>query len=40
MADNHLFLFGGGAPFNESLGQKFASLSSSVSSKVAVLFMK
>jgi cyanophycinase len=40
MPEKHLFLFGGGAPFNESLGKKFACLSSNGSNKVAILFIE
>ncbi len=40
MTEKHLFLFGGGAPFNESLGEKFANLSSNGSNKVAIMFIE
>ncbi|MCQ6557140.1 Type 1 glutamine amidotransferase-like domain-containing protein [Paenibacillus mendelii] len=40
MTDRHLFLFGGGAPFNASLGEKFAALSTNGSSKAAILFIE
>ncbi|MWC31372.1 Type 1 glutamine amidotransferase-like domain-containing protein [Paenibacillus sp. MMS18-CY102] len=40
MSEKHLFLFGGGAPFNDSLGKKFAGLSSHNANKVAILFVE
>ncbi|NIK75168.1 cyanophycinase [Paenibacillus castaneae] len=40
MTDKHLFLFGGGAPFNESLGKKFATLSSNGLNKVVILLIE
>jgi len=40
MTEKHLFLFGGGAPFNESLAKKFAALSSKGLSKVVILFIE
>ncbi|MED4908986.1 Type 1 glutamine amidotransferase-like domain-containing protein [Brevibacillus centrosporus] len=42
MADTHLFLFGGGPPFNDVLGKTFAHLSSNGlnGTQVAVLFME
>ncbi|WP_235560938.1 hypothetical protein [Bacillus sp. FJAT-28004] len=40
MSEKHLFMFGGGAPFNESLGEKFATMSSKGSSKVVILFIE
>lgn len=40
MSDQHLFLFGGGAPFNDRLGRTFSSLASNGSGKVAFLLIE
>jgi len=40
MTEKHLFMFGGGAPFNESLAKKFGALASKGLSKVVILFIE
>lgn len=36
MKDRHLFLFGGGPPFGEELGRKFAAIASARKGKTAI----
>ncbi len=40
MSDTHLFLFGGGPPFNEKLGEKFTDLAGERAAKIAILFLE
>ncbi|WP_374015959.1 Type 1 glutamine amidotransferase-like domain-containing protein [Paenibacillus thiaminolyticus] len=40
MKDRHLFLFGGGPPFGEELGRKFAAIASARKGKTAILFIE
>ncbi|MEH7381022.1 Type 1 glutamine amidotransferase-like domain-containing protein [Bacillus sp. JJ1533] len=40
MSDTHLFLFGGGPPFNDKLGKRFADLAGSKVARIAILFLE
>ncbi|MEH7236727.1 Type 1 glutamine amidotransferase-like domain-containing protein [Bacillus sp. JJ1562] len=40
MSESHLFLFGGGPPFNSSLGERFADLAGNNVARIAILFLE
>lgn len=40
MSDTHLFLFGGGPPFNEQFGERFAQLAGNEDARIAILFLE
>ncbi|MEH7385269.1 Type 1 glutamine amidotransferase-like domain-containing protein [Bacillus sp. JJ1521] len=40
MSETHLFLFGGGPPFNSTLGERFADLAGNQATRIAILFLE
>ncbi|RFB13487.1 peptidase S51 dipeptidase E [Bacillus sp. HNG] len=40
MTETHLFLFGGGPPFTDKLGEQFANLSGNQTAKIAILYLE
>lgn len=40
MNETHLFMFGGGPPFNEKLGKGFAELAGNMDARIAILFLE